>query len=637
MIGQSNSGVRVRIKINDKDLPPANDFFHSFYIYYGFGYKVPTLSLTVIDKNKLLTGPFSLVDGSKITLIYGVSSKPDRELSFSLISAKPTQSDSGVIFNIIAVMGKPNYIFGAQQESKRGTSVNAIKQIVEASGMVYDGDVQTDDSMTWLNVGKSRMLWIQDILAKSYKDDNSLVVGMQDLDNTFKVREMFELAQSKEQYEVFIGDFPQKKFKVNEFFASQYKPFNYSGISNLLFNYGHVRTQQKIDGTIDKYDTVNPPVLGDGLSINQSIRDSFTYSSSRTSKYYDSGISEKLNGSNAHKKYYEAAVLNNRYLTLFNSGIQINIMGQVEIPLFSVIKVNAVNQYQTLETQENLNGNYIIGSGIVACVGKEYREFYSLYRHYVNESGNTPLLGSKNADPNSKKPAMEKANSVVDYSDPVKDQSLSKQAASLASGVNNAAQNLVQGQDNIKSGFDKFIDTAMQQISDLEKSFEAESSSFGFAELAAKYTAGKDQLMNLLNEFSFAKSILENCGKLNPLESLVIDLVKLNLNGLVDLIVDRIGRVEGLQAKLLNEINSLLALGDLNGGYLSAPQLNVSCRTFAQDHLNAALRDLYPDQCIDNFNMNRLRFPFNKLTRLRRLLMSLLRDLLCALGENSEI
>lgn len=638
MIGHSNSGIRTRFKFNDKEIPPANDFFVSFYIYYGFGFKVPTLVLTVMDKNKLLTGPLALVDGTKITVIYGVGNLPDRTLDFHLINAKRTEANSSVVFEIVAVAGKPSYVFGAQQESKRGTSVEVVKQIVESEGLVFDGgNVATDDNMKWLNIGKSRMLWVQDILARSYKDDDSLVVGLHDLDGTYKVREMFELSQQEHEYEIFIGDMPEKKFTKKQAMAVEFKPFDYSGISNLLYNYGHVRVQQKIDGKIDTYDSVNPPVLGDGLAINQNIRNSFTYSSSRAAKYYDSGISDKLNGSNAHKKYYESATLNDRYLALFNAGVQINLMTPIDIPLFSVVKVNAVNQYQKLESQENLSGNYIVGAGIIACVGSHYREFYSLYRHYVNESGTTPLLGSKNADSNSKKPQMPKANSVVDYQDPVKAQAMSQQASTSLAGGNTESplQSFDSGQQNIKNGFDRFIDSAMGQIDSLESTFASESNAYGFKELSDKYAVGKDNVLNLLNEFSFAKSILENCGELNPLESLVIDLVKLNLNALVDALVDRIGRIEGLQAKLLNEINSLLALGDLNGGYLKAPQLNVSCRTFAQDHLNAALRDLYPDQCIDNFNMNRLRFPFNRLTRLRRLLMSLLRDLLCALGENS--
>lgn len=636
MIGQSSGGVRVRLKFNDKDLPPANDFFHSFYIYYGFGYKSPTLVLTVIDKNKLLTGPMALVDGTKITVICGVTDKPDRTFDFYVVHSKSSDAGAGTIFEIVALMGKPSYIFGAQQEAKRGTSVDVIKKIVESEGMVYDGDESTDDDMTWLNVGKSRMLWVNDILARTYKDDDSLVTGLQDVDGTFKVRELFKLAQQEHEYEIFVGDMPQKKFTKKQFFALEHKPFDYSGISNLLYNYGHVRIQQRIDGKIDTYDSVNPPVLGDGLSINQGIRDSFAYSSSRSAKYYDSGISEKLNGSNAHKKYYESAVLNNRYMALFSTGIQVNLMTQSEIPLFSVVKVNAVNQYQQLETRENISGNYIIGAGVIACVGTNYREFYSLYRHYVNESGNTPLLGSKNADSNSQKPKMPKANSVVDYQDPIKEQAMSQQSSTSLAGGNTESplQAFDSNQQNIKNGFDSFIGNATGQIDSLEKSFSEESGAFGFNELSAKYKVGKDNVMNLLNEFSVAKSILENCGELNPLESLALNFVKLNLNALVDAIVDRIGRVEGLQAKLLKEINDLLALGDLNGGYLKAPQLNVSCRAFAQDHLNAALRDMYPDQCIDNFNMNRLRFPFNRLTRLRRLLMALLRDLLCALGEN---
>lgn len=636
MIGQSNSGVRVRFKFNDKDVPAANDFFVSFYIYYGFGFKVPTLALKLNDKNKLLTGPMALVDGTKITVIYGVGDQPDRTLDFYLINAKRDESNSSVLFDIVAVAGKPSYIFGAQQESKRGTSVDVVKEVVEAEGLTFDGNVSTDDNMKWLNVGKSRMLFVYDVLARSYKDDDSLVVGLQDIDGSFKVREMFELSQQEHEYEIFIGDLPTKKFTKKQALAIEFKPFDYSGISNLLYNYGHVRVQQKIDGKIDTYDSVNPPVLGDGLAINQDIRNSFTYSSSRAAKYYDSGISETLNGSNAHKKYYESVTLNQRYSALFNTGIQVNLMTPMDIPLFSVMKVNAVNQYQKLESQENLSGNYIVGAGIIACVGTHYREFYSLYRHYVNESGNTPLIGSKNADGNSKKPQMPKADSVVDYQDPVKAQAMSKQSSTSLAGGNTESplQAFDSGQQNIKNGFDRFIDSATGQINSLENTFAGESNAYGFKELSDKYAVGKDNLMNLLNEFSFAKSILENCGELNPLESLVIDLVKLNLNGLVDAIVDRIGRVEGLQAKLLNEINALLALGDLNGGYLKAPQLNVSCRTFAQDHLNAALRDMYPDQCIDNFNMNRLRFPFNRLTRLRRLLMALLRDLLCALGEN---
>lgn len=634
MIALSIAGTEIQLKINDTELPPVNNFFKSFNIHAGYGYKSPTLSLVLEDRNKTLSGDLALVDGSKITLIYGFADKPKRTLNFTTISCKEAElSAGGTQFNIIASLGSPAYIFGAQQEAQRGSSVDAIRNIVESQGITYEGDVTTDDSMTWLNVGKSRSSWVHDIITRSYKDSDTVVSGLHDRDNSFRVRELFSLMEKDEDYTIYIGDMPEAGTATpTTFVALEAQPVKQSGITNLMFNYGHVSTQQRLDGKIDIYESVNPPIIEDGLPINQEVRNSFAYSSSKAAKYYDSGIGKDLSGSNAHEKYYEAQTQNARYLGLFNNGIRVNLPSMADMPLFSVVNVKAFNQYQTLELQENIQGKYFVGGVTVACIGSEYREFYSLYRCYVTQSGNTPLLGSKNQKADSQKPKMPQEPSVVDYKDALKQQAMAAQAT-LGAPQASAVQAIDSNQQNLKSGFDSFIDSATAQIDSLETSFASEGDRFGFSELSAKYSQGKDALMNLLSEFSVAKSILENCGELNPLESLSINLVKLGLDGIIDAIVDRIGRVEGLQASLLRQLNDLIAVGDINGGLLKAPQLNVSCRTFAQDHLNAALRDKFPDQCMDNFNLNRLRFPLNKLSRLKRLLMSFLRDLLCALGR----
>lgn len=637
MIALSVAGTEIQLKINGKELPPANNFFKSFILNAGFGYSTPAIEFLFEDRNRILSGPLALVDGSKITLTYSFSDKPKLELNFTTVSCKEQEiAGAGISYDIVAVLGAPSYVFGAQQEAKKGTSVDAVRQILEAHGITVDSDVTSDDSMTWLNVGKSRAMFVQDILSRSFKDTESVITGLHDVDNTFIIRELFSTIQKDPEYTIVLGDMPEKK-EENTFFALEHKPFKHSGLTNLMFNYGHVKTQSRADGKIDTYESVNPPVIQDGLPINQEVRNSFAYSTSASAKYYDSGIGKNLSGSNAHEKYYEAKTQNMRYLSLFNSGIRVNIPKMANIPMFSIVEVKAFNQFQELDVQETVQGIYIVGGKTIACVGNNYREFYALYRCFVTQSGNTPLLGSKNQRSDSKKPKMDKADSVVDYNDPLKAQSISQQASTTLAGgdTQTPAQAADAAQQNIKTGFDGFIDKATGSIDDLENSFASESGRFGFGALSDKYSAGKDQMLSLLSEFSMAKSILENCGELNPLESLVIDFIKLNLDDLVNAVLDRIDRIDGLSARLLNEINALLALGDLNGGYLKAPQLNVSCRAFAQDHLNAALRGLYPDQCIDNFNMNRLRFPFNKLNRLKRLLLSFLRDLLCALGENA--
>ena len=180
---------------------------------------------------------------------------------------------------------------------------------------------------------------------------------------------------------------------------------------------------------------------------------------------------------------------------------------------------------------------------------------------------------------------------------------------------------------------DKTINNALESIDALEESFKQEATDYGFPELKEKYGEGKDDLNALMDEFGAAKSTLEQCGKLSPLEGLTVKLAKANVGKLIKAVTDRIDRVDSALTGVNNDINNLIAKGDIKSDMIEDPKLRTNCKQFQTDHINAAVAEKYPDKCVNQSSLDRLRLPLDKLRRLKRKLLNYLRNLFCMLGE----
>lgn len=632
--------LSVSILINDEPIPYAENLFAGMAIYYGFGFSVPAAVLTLNDTKNILTGKLALTDGTKITLSFG---KRDfnRKVDLEFLNKNTQPSSTGVIFKCTCLLAVPKYSFGAQSEVYNGTSVDALRELCTKAGLKFESEETTDDKMKWLGAGISRAQFAAKIAAYSYKGDQSVMAAIVDIDKTYHYVDMMKAATQEPEYTIFDGVVGESRTADNKtFLAVAYQPMAPTGLLNALANYGTASVQTRMSGDLDTYDKISAPVMEDGVAISQEKHESFKYARMNSSAYFDSGVGD-IGASNGHKRYYESKYRNQRMLALFNQAVRVQLDTQVSIPVFSTVEFKAMRMLGTdLVLNQADSGVYVVGNVTLVANGPHYSELYTLYRHHVTESGNTATLGSKNQKPSSGKPEFEGArDSVAQFSDIDNTKAIaSQQNTNLKAAVNNLNSNRPfldtfnpLDTDN-QSVLDTYVSDSMSKIDSLEQEFLAESGTLGLDDLRSKYGNTYDMLAAVMLEFASAKSTLEQCGKLLPLQKLALDFVRLNIGPLLRMVESRLGKIEGLSALLLAALNALVANGDINGGYLTAPSLFTNCKQFKTDHLNAAIAERFPDKCLDNYSLDRLRSPNTRLDRLRRLLNRFLRDLLCLIG-----
>lgn len=622
----------ISIDIGGKPLPPMTNFIDEFVLYSGFGFTTPVLVIQFSDSHNVLTGAQAVNDGTIIDITFGKTDFNTKQ-SYLVTSVKETKSIATVI-KATCILNSPQYSFGSQSEAHRGTSAQAIKSIIERCGMRFETDTKPVDSMNWLNVGKSRAKHVADIMNHSYQSDSSCLYGLLDLEGIFRYRDLFKLLEEP-KFVVFVGE--QQDTNLKAYLASEAKPQAISGLMNLLANYGNVSIVPKLDGEIDRHEKVKPPVFGDGLPINQSVQESMKYSRMEQAPYYDPGVGS-IGGSNAHEKYYESQYQNNRFLALFNQCVRVLIQGETDMRLFDTVDLRVSSTHGTESSVDRASsGLYFVGGRTIVKRGMHYVEIFDLYRCYITESGNTPIIGSKNQVASSGKPEFDEVkSSSVNIDDP-------RGAADIGKQVGDKVKALQETQINgefappptVTNALDQFVNKTMKSIDELESQFRTEAQELGGDELAEKYGQGKDKLNSLMDEFGAAKSTLEQCGKLNPLESLSLKLAKTNIRKLLDAVTSRIDRVDALANSVQSELNNLIARGDISGELIDKPDIRTNCKQFQTDHIEAGIADRYPDKCIDQYSLDRLRFPLDLLRRLKRKLENYLRNLFCMIGEDS--
>lgn len=640
--GYSVKGTaNVSLKINNKPLPPVANFITDIQIITGFGELAPTAVITFQDQQNLLTGPMALNDGTVITLQFG-QSKTSRSVELSVVKVVPLHTSFSIMYTVTLILNKPHYLYGANSEAYRGTSMETLQKVCDKVGLSLDVNISTKDNMVWRSVNRSKALFVRDIVEHSYIDDKSAIASSISIDDRLIVRDLFKEIQAKPKYKIYSGSVPPSEVgKDNVFVATEVKPISVTGLTNLLGNYGSNRVRRDSGGELKQVSTIKPPLIKDGLPINQTIHESMQYARMEQT-HFDPGVGA-IGGSNAHEKYYEASYQNTRGLNLFNQALRVLIEVETPLELFDIVDytfTDVIGVEERVDTTHS--GVYIVGNISYVIKGHHYAEIITLYRCYLSDSGNTPAIGSKNQVASSGKPTNNAAdNSSVNYKDPKNAVGLSQQLSNkIKTSTNDISATQASLSDQFteiankpKSAADAYIDSAIDQINQLEDRFMQESNSMGIPSMQEKYGAGKDALYNLMNEFGSAKSALEDCGKLNPFQSMSLNFAKINAGKLLRAITSRLDRLDALDGGLLATLNDLISKGDINGSLIREPSLSTSCKQLQTDHLNAAIKDRFPDKCIDKYQLDRLRIPSSLLRKLRRKLERMLRDILCLIGS----
>jgi hypothetical protein len=650
---QIENGVLIEIQIGGQPIPPSHNVFKELMLYSGFGHTIPMAKLVILDMhNQFSSGEQNLVDGTKVSITIGKNVEETEPVTYDMLVFGKVQTGNapqGYSRTAILIPDKPSYIIEAQREAIDGTSVTAIEQILGQHDLQMDsGELQVQDNMTWRNVGMTHVQHIEQILAHAYSGDQTCVKGCLDWDGTFYMRDLFTQLQQEPVATMFNVQLAEQV--DNPIYVYDSRPDSTSGLFNALTNYGHAHQQHSLSGERIHLDEANPVVLGDGLALNEDIKNSIEFTTITSGGWFDSGT-KPLGGFNMHEHYYDAAYLNTRHLSLFTESVRVITDRFRNLDLFAPIDYRHDQQHGEEDVSNSAySGKYLITSKVIVIRESNYAEIYELTRSYITNPGTTPLVASSvssQTPPKTNPPAP----TTVDPADPTNERQVA-QTPNPSIRTNDTAitedQQLqrdlgefdeardAEG-DNARSPLDSFIEDTKRNIDETLDSWRAQGEQFATENIVDKYGEGRDYLEAMGREFQSAIQKLEDlCNELLPSELDSLNIFGPQLGSIIGLLAGRVSDIDRLLADFENGLNGLIANGDIPNTFLNNPRLDTSCAQLDQiirertREANAAI----PQNCLDRLALARLFLPQNDLARRLRDLERLINDMLCAQGND---
>lgn len=646
-----SGGVYLEIKINDIELPPANNVFRSLTMHSGIGFEIPVAILEVNDMHDMFnTGDLALVDGSKIEITFGKGNDEaePRTIKTRILGKVKTEAQSqGYKRTATLIPDLPEYILEVQREAYTGTSDSVLSEIFgKYSIEVSKGQALTcQDSMTWRNIGRSQIQFVKDIVSKAYSGPQTCVKAALDWD-TFYINDLFQ--ELKQEPEIGMFNVANVSNKEGAVSLRESSIDTSSGFFNKLTNYGHTHVQHSIDGSLFKYEEAKPVVFGKGIPINEDVKNSIDLTSLTGGKFFDSGTAP-LGASNMHENYYKAQYLNMRHLGLFTETVRGLCDSFNHFPLLACVEYEHVNTDSRQATKnEAFSGKYIIGNRTTVFRESHFTEVYTLYRSYVNEAGSTPLVGSENTSSVTPK-KTNKAPTAVDPGDPRNTKEIEratnpkvKTQTTEQTEQEQLARELGEHDADAEETskldtFNKFVEAQQAKVQKLLDDFEAEGKQFADSAIVKKYGEGKDYLEAVGREFQSAiQKLDEMCGELIPSELAALSLVGPNIGAVLGMLAGRVSQIDKLSGEFEDDLNALVANGDIPQSYLNNAKVNSTCQQI-QERINEKRQGLdIPTNCMDRLALAKLFLPQNDLARRLRRLESMINDMLCANGEGAS-
>lgn len=656
------------VSVNGDKIEGARNLFDEVLIQAGVGLPAPLARITFADLDGRLSGPYALVDGAVVKLKFGPSDDETKEVEFLVFSTDEYQQNGGTKYQAFCILNKPNYLFESSFDKKKGKSVDAIKDIFSKADIEYETELSTDDTQMWNNCGKTKQDFIQFVSNHAYVDEKSCIVTAVD----------FEKAYSKDLFKIFDEE-PKARFVYQvdggdgeATILRECRTKSRSGFLNATTNYGQYHQQHSLEGDVLTFEKIDPIIVdGAALPINTDVKGSLENASHVMGGYYDSGSGD-MPGSNLHENYFKAKYQNLRYYSLFSEGIEALSTYFLDPPLLSLHDI----QHGEIRDEEPVldeihSGSYILVGKTIILRGTQYGEKYDFIRYFLTEEGNTPVVaGSPESAPSSSASAQAQAQgdavtapstivpegqtpveapvtevpttdtgnkipvkeeSVLDKKDKILEQTNDK----ISSNTEAINKDLADASGKAQSEFDKTAEKFDNQLNELESDFAKEAENMGFDdEFKEKYGQKYDQLDAVLSEFQSALYKVDTCRMLNSLEALALKAVLPVIPSFVDIVNDRIGRINGALNGMYDDIDKLIENGDVDAESLDADKHGVECDDNRKQLLeDAEKEDKVKDACLDDRDAERLNRSVLDLLKKEQDLNKKLKDLLCSMGQ----
>lgn len=566
-------------------------------------FAVPCALIVFSDQTNVLRSSHAIVDGTKITLVLGPDSESASTFTFSVFAVRESGDGGSPMLTVLCALDAPTFLFDTRSFAIRGTSLDALKQVASMGGLTPDfGDLQTKDIMSWVSATCSPKKFAHEIEQHMWVSEEALPKMFITADKRMVVRDINKLFdEDPKAFWLFnhkpTGDSPI--YNVHEF-----RPKSMSGIFNGMSNYGEKLLWSDSKGKTNELSTVT--VKGrDPLNINSDTRGDIA----GARKAY----ARPTNDINIHDKYMQAYYSNKRQSMAYTETARALILGGCpEVDIFDIVEVYAgvINGQREVETDIKVSGKWLVIGRTRVFSGGMYSEAFLLSRNFTPVEGTSNIGGGSNI-------IQTPLSTVANVLRPFQINANIKQALDGSNPIDWLSQ-----QHNLQ------LDVMLDQ-------FQTDSEAFKFPELAAKYGEGADYLNSLMQEFNMAKYLTGICNALNSLEKLSVNLAINYKGGILDGLASRLDSMENMLGGFTNDVNGLIANGDIPAEYLDGPQINQRCVSNKLDDMNRMLSDALPDKCLDAMSISKLLGPSTNLSQLIRQQEENLRNFLCSLGDGT--
>ena len=599
-----SGGGYFNIRINGEPVPPTLSLIRSAVGVESLS-APPMMQIELNDATGILRDKYAIVDGTRLSIDVGDSADSYDTQEYRVFTPRQYEDGGSKIISALCVLNKPRYLFDVSSAYKKGTSLDAIKDLAEKGDVVVDANVNPSDSMTWLSVAQPPRLSIASIMSRMWLGEGKYPISILNHQGKLMIRDATEVLQQKPEKKLFHMYTPEDGGVM----VRQLRYKSISGLMNSLSNYGSAVRHKLLDGSFEDHDSVKIQADGE-VNINSEVKDSLV-KTSYSQGHLDPGTTGA--GANVHKNWHKAEYNNSKVAGAFTEMCRALVYGRAGINLLSCVEVVAGQRVDSgTVSSAKESGKWIVVGRTWKFVAGRYYEAYLMMRNYTSVEGSTPLSSSSSGN------------------------AVQTPVSSTATNIRPTQINSKLKQDGTGlSPLDKLAGDHELKLSGLTSKFKLEGMQFKTPELVQKYGEDADFLDSFMSEFSMASLIGGLCEMLSPLEKMSLSLAFDLGPSLLGALAARIDDATGLLGSFMGDINDLISKGEIPDEYLDQPQINSSCVGKSMDDLLNAVSDKFPSKCVDALSLGKLLGPSLSLSQLVAKLEDYIRDLLCSWGDGT--
>lgn len=595
----------VSLKINGEDIPGLRDSIAQILIVNSV-LGVPCAKIEINDNQDMFSGPFALVDGTRITITRGKTRNTARTSTFVVIG----QRDRKLKY-VTCLLDVPGFFTDTKSMAQRGTSLDVAKKLAQEYGLKFESNIDSvDDSMRWTTFGQSPRLFLETLEQRMWIPNGGYPQVVVTEDRRLKVTDVIKALDGEPQV-VFAHNYPVEQ--GHAVLVEEISTKSISGFLNMNVGYGSTMMATNGDGKVERFDK-GKIKAGGSPNVSAEQREAIT-----GTNYTFQPHQPISNGAsaNVHKHWVEALDNWRRNYAAFSEFCRVRFNGSLkDLDLLTPVQLYAgATTAKGAVLNEKLSGKWLYAGYTELIRRRSYHTAALLTRNFVGTTGTTDMVSGERG----KNKATNRQPSVADSVRPPQQNDAVRQ---MGNGLN-AIDQMVEKQTNQ-------LDAAMGKMT------AAAAKALNFPELAAKYGPESDLLDSFMSEFSMAAFTNRLCGMLSPLEKLSLDFGIKNPATIFQLLDGRLGELESLMGQFEGDINGMIARGDIPEGYRDVPTLNAPCADNKVSEMNDAIADKLGSKCLDAFSLDKLHGPSFDLASLYQKFEEYLRKFQCAFGGQNS-